>query len=152
MAKDFVKLSEVTKLEEVNDTASVLVEMNGEIYRTPKTQVGGANVGGIKTVIIQDNYYSEAVTGVLTPSPKVADAETYACINMTFEEAYEALINGEPLAVLGMFGYEPYCPHIVYGAVQFQESEQINFEFSGYNVYVNLRWTTDGLERYWNES
>lgn len=42
MAKDFVKLSEVTKLEEVNDTASVLVEENGEIYRVPKTQVGGS--------------------------------------------------------------------------------------------------------------
>lgn len=42
MAKDFVKLSEVAVLEEVQDTASVLVEQNGEIYRAPKTQVGGS--------------------------------------------------------------------------------------------------------------
>ena len=42
MARDFVKLSEVTVLEKVSDTASVLVEQNGEIYRAPKTQVGGA--------------------------------------------------------------------------------------------------------------
>ena len=58
MAKDFVKLSEVTVLEEVSDTASVLVEQNGEIYRAPKTQVGGA--GGVKTAIIRDSKYLNA--------------------------------------------------------------------------------------------
>jgi hypothetical protein len=50
MAKDFVKLSEVTVLEEISDTASVLVEQNGEIYRAPKTQVGGA--GGTQGMIV----------------------------------------------------------------------------------------------------
>ena len=54
MAKDFVKLSEVTKLEEVADTASVLVEQNGEIYRTPKTQVGGS-----KGMIVKLTAYKE---------------------------------------------------------------------------------------------
>lgn len=99
MARDFVKLSEVTVLEEVSDTASVLVEQNGEIYRAPKTQVGGA--GGIKTAIIRDSGYLNAITGVSTmrePTPKI----TYECVNMTFEEAYETMSNGEPLMVVGM--------------------------------------------------
>lgn len=50
MAKDFVKLSEVTVLEEVSDTASVLVEQNGEIYRVPKTLLGGGAQGMIITL------------------------------------------------------------------------------------------------------
>lgn len=55
MAKDFVKLSEVTKLEEVNDTASVLVEENGEIYRVPKTQVGGSKGMIVKLTAYREN-------------------------------------------------------------------------------------------------
>ena len=99
MAKDFVKLSEVTVLEEVTDNASVLVEQNGEIYRAPKTQVGGA--GGVKTAIIRDSGYLNAIAGLSTMisgAPKY----TYKCINMTFEEAYETMLNGEPLMVVGM--------------------------------------------------
>ena len=98
MAKDFVKLSEVTVLEEVSDTASVLVEQNGEIYRAPKTQVGGA--GGIKTAIIRDSGYLNAIEGM--KQSRAAMMTTYECLNMTFEEAYETMANGEPLSVVGM--------------------------------------------------
>lgn len=99
MAKDFVKLSEVTVLEEVSDTASVLVEQNGEIYRAPKTQVGGA--GGIKTAIIRDSGYLNAIAGVSTMAG-AAPAVTYECLNMTFEEAYQTMANGEPLQAVMM--------------------------------------------------
>lgn len=40
MAIEFKKLSEVDTLEEVAETAYVLIEENGEIYRVPKTAVG----------------------------------------------------------------------------------------------------------------
>ena len=39
---NFQKLSEVIVIEEVKDEAMVLVEENGEIYRAPKTSVGGS--------------------------------------------------------------------------------------------------------------
>ena len=42
MATEFKKLSEVTVIEESTDNAHVLIEENGEIYRVPKTAVGGA--------------------------------------------------------------------------------------------------------------
>ena len=103
MARDFVKLSEVTVLEKVSDTASVLVEQNGEIYRVPKTQVGGA--GGIKTAIIRDNRYLNAIAGVSTMADG-GPAVTYECLNMTFEEAYETMANGEPLMAVGMLTTE----------------------------------------------
>ena len=100
MATEFKKLSEVTTLEEAAETAHVLIEENGEIYRVPKTAVGG-NVGGIKTAIIRDSGYLNVIAGVST---MVAGAPvyTYECINMTFEEAYETMAKGEPLNVVGM--------------------------------------------------
>ena len=101
MATEFKKLSEVTTLEEAAETAHVLIEENGEIYRVPKTAVGGGNVGGIKTAIIRDSRYLNAIAGVSTMASETP-AYTYECINMTFEEAYETMVNGEPLNVIGM--------------------------------------------------
>lgn len=101
MATEFKKLSEVTTLEEAAETAHVLIEENGEIYRVPKTAVGGGNVGGIKTAIIRDSGYSNAIAELSTMT--AADpAVTYECINMTFEEAYETMAKGEPLNIVGM--------------------------------------------------
>ena len=42
MAIEFKKLSEVATLEEAAETAYVLIEEDGEIYRVPKTTVGGS--------------------------------------------------------------------------------------------------------------
>ena len=101
MATEFKKLSEVTTLEEAAETAHVLIEENGEIYRVPKTAVGGGNVGGIKTAIIRDSRYLNAIAGVSTME-SAAPVVTYECINMTFEESYETMAKGEPLNVVGM--------------------------------------------------
>lgn len=51
MARDFKKLSEVTVLEEAAETAYVFIEVNGEIYRVPKTAVGGA--GGAQGMVVE---------------------------------------------------------------------------------------------------
>jgi hypothetical protein len=149
MAKDFVKLSEVTMLEEVTDNASVLVEMDGEIYRAPKTQVGGA---GIKTAIIRDSGYLNAIAGVSTMVG--LPAYTYECLNMTFEEAYETMANGEPLAVMGMLTLD-YTPLNIYGGVMFvgkmiNDTPCIGVEFSGVMngspvTAARLYWTANGL-------
>ena len=50
MATEFKKLSEVTALEEVAETAYVLIEENGEIYRVPKSLVGGGAKGMVVTL------------------------------------------------------------------------------------------------------
>jgi hypothetical protein len=55
MATEFKKLSEVTALEEVAETAYVLIEENGEIYRVPKSLVGG----GAKGMIVKLTAYKE---------------------------------------------------------------------------------------------
>lgn len=51
MATEFKKLSEVDILEEAAETAYVLIEENGEIYRVPKTAVGGA--GGAQGMVVE---------------------------------------------------------------------------------------------------
>ena len=51
MATEFKKLSEVTALEEAAETACVLIEENGEIYRVPKTALGGA--GSAQGMIVE---------------------------------------------------------------------------------------------------
>ena len=50
MAYEFKKLSEVEKIEELNDSASVLVEDGGEVKRVAKDKVGGGS-GGYDMVI-----------------------------------------------------------------------------------------------------
>ena len=96
MSYEFKKLSEVEALTEVPEGAKVLAEANGQIVRVPGSGLGGS--GGIKTAIIKSSDYDQALTGVQTfdsadPEPVI----TYSCINMTFEEAYDALANGEPM-------------------------------------------------------
>ena len=144
MAKDFVKLSEVTVLEEVMDTASVLVEQNGEIYRAPKTQVGGA--GGIKTAIIRDSGYLNAIEGM--KQSRAAMMTTYECLNMTFEEAYETMANGEPLMAIGMLSAEGAMN--LQGLVSFFGTAFgvpciiITFTLMS-EILATLFWTADGL-------
>ena len=147
MATEFKKLSEVTMLEEAAETAHVRSEENGEIYRVPKTAVGGGNVGGIKTAIIRDSRYLNAIAGASTMI-SVAPAVTYECINMTFEEAYETMAKGEPLNVVGMLtmGRAPInmqgLPGFLGTAVFGVPCIDVAFEHSsGFELY----WTADGL-------
>ena len=143
MATEFKKLSEVTTLEEAAETAHVLIEENGEIYRVPKTAVGGAG-GGIKTAIIRDSRYLNAIAGVST-MVSAAPAVTYECINMTFEEAYETMAKGEPLNVVGMLTTGRGLTNIQ-GIVGFVGTAVfgvpcIVVEFTS----LTLFWTADGL-------
>ena len=141
MATEFKKLSEVTTLEEAAETAHVLVEDNGEIYRVPKTAVGGA---GIKTAIIRDSGYLNTLAEISTMAAS-APEYTYECINMTFEEAYETMANGEPLNAVGMFTSEGAMN--MQGIVVFLGTAMgtpcigMLFDFASIELY----WTADGL-------
>lgn len=145
MARDFKKLSEVTMLEEAAETAYVLIEENGEIYRVPKTSVGGA--GGIKTAIIRDSGYLNAIAGLQTMAA-AAPEYTYECINMTFEEAYETMANGEPLSAIGMLTVDVATN--LQGEVMFAGTIigvpciVIMFILDSSTV-IRLYWTADGL-------
>ena len=147
MATEFKKLSEVTTLEEAAETAHVLIEENGEIYRVPKTAVGGGNVGGIKTAIIRDSGYLNAIAGVSTMKAG-SPAVIYECINMTFEEAYETMAKGEPLNVVGMLTNPDALATNMQGSVLFAGTASFDVPclvvIFG-NQSIVLYWTADGL-------
>lgn len=110
---EFTRLSDVTLVEETIDTANVLIEENGEIKRVPKTEVGGT---GFPTAIIKSSDYDEGITAMLNPAEPssvktadFADEVTFSCTNMTFEEAYEIMSNGEILNVIFMLYLETPC-------------------------------------------
>lgn len=100
MALEFKKLSEVTLTEKAVDTANVLIEENGEIKRVPKTEVGGS---GSAAIIIKDTEYDNAMSGVSTlMAPPSGPSTTYECVNATFEDIWNAVVNREAINVVGM--------------------------------------------------
>lgn len=143
MSYEFKRLSDVEALPEVPEGATVLAEVNGAIKRIPGEGLGGA---GIKTAIIKDSGYDNILSGVMSAAA-AAPEYTYECINMTFDEAYATIANGEPLAVFGMLTSEG--PVNTYGMVMFCGMAIgvpcIMVEF--YNDFVSapLYWTSNGL-------
>ena len=142
MSYVFKKLSEVEALTEVPEGAKVLAEVGGVIRRVPGSGLGGS--GGIKTAIIKSSDYDQALTGVQT----FGSAEpviTYSCINMTFEEAYDALANGEPMTALLMNVQNSYIFNehfaVVFLGMSINNVPCIAIESSPKPLY----WTSDGF-------
>lgn len=150
MAYEFQKLSEVEALAEVPEGANALIEVNGDIKRVPGSGLGGAT--GIKTAIIKDSEYDNVVAGMLnpaTPRGAAGAALAYECLNMTFEEAYETIANGEPLSVFGMLTVNN-SPVNSYGMAMFAGiattgSPLIVLAFALGTVDISLFWTADSI-------
>lgn len=150
---EFTRLSDVTLVEETIDTANVLIEENGEIKRVPKTEVGGT---GFPTAIIKSSDYDEAITAMLNPAEPssvktadFADEVTFSCTNMTFEEAYEIMSNGEVLNVIFMLSFERACN--IQGAATFLGIAEFGVPcISLVEIFDNIRlyWSTDGISTY----
>lgn len=147
MVYEFQKLSEVEALVEVPEGANALIEVNGDIKRVPGSGLGGAT--GIKTAIIKDSEYDNTIAGMLNPAtPSEATAAiviTYECLNMTFEEAYETMANGEPLqAVLMMSGEGAMNipATTIFAGMSFGVPCVAIFSFL---TQQSLYWTADGI-------
>lgn len=102
---EFKRLADVDVVETATDTANVLIEEDGSIKRVPKTEVGGA--GGVATAIIKSSDYINRLASMQTDSSSASTyltvAPTYTCDNMTFEEACQIILNGQPLTAYVMF-------------------------------------------------
>lgn len=138
----FKKLSDVEALAEVPEGANAFIEINGEIKKVPGEGLGGA--GGIKTAIIKSSDYDDALSFFATS--RAALPATYECINMTFEEAYGTMANGEPLNCVLMMP--------TMGCI----NEQCMCAFTGQSVFgvpcivigaryadMELFWTANGI-------
>lgn len=114
---------------------------DGTVNRVSAANVGGS--GGIKTAIIKDSGYDNAIAGVQSAISSTPEY-TYECINMTFEEAYQLMASGDPLQVLGMVTVEGAA--CMTGVAVFVGTMLgvpcIGLEDIGSNT---LYWTADGL-------
>jgi hypothetical protein len=143
MAYNFKNLAEVELLNEVPEGCTALAEVDGVVKRVPSKGLGGA--GGIKTAIIKDSGYDNALAGLST----MASSEplyTFECINMTFEEAYQTMASGEPLVCFGMFTGDGAMN--MYGAAAFTGSAYFGVPciVLAFELFdLALFWTADGL-------
>lgn len=144
MSYEFRRLSDVEALTEVPAGANALIEVDGDIKRVPGSGLGGAT--GIKTAIIKDSEYDACLSYFSTMVS--GSTLTYECTNMTFEEAYETMSNGEPLSVFGMFSGESATN--IYGSAAFLGTSMgvqcimLVFMFST-DYSLMLFWTADGI-------
>lgn len=142
MAYNFKKLGEVEALTNVPEGANALIEVGGDVKRVPGDGLGG----GIKTAIIKDSTYDNAIAGVQTmamATPKI----TYECINMTFEEAYETMAMGKPLSCMLMAALDGgfnISGTTIFADVLLGEP-CIAFLFTFSSTTINLYWTSEGF-------
>ncbi len=157
---EFKRLSDVTLVDKAQETANVLIEENGEIKRIAKTQVGGT---GFPTAIIKSSDYnyiigemqvfpvSENVEVVSEKSEvetkDLAPYEIFECINMTFEEAYETLCNGEILDTIFMYNNND-IPTINHGMVALIPIGMFGEPAIGLIIHDSVQpllWTVNGI-------
>ena len=81
---------------DTNDAASGKINVDSRGMLTP---------GGVKTAIIRSSSYDHRNS-----------SNPYTCTNMTFEEAYQTMMNADPLGVFGMFVIED-MPVNMYGTI-----------------------------------
>lgn len=152
MNYEFKKLADVEALPEVPEVATVFAEVNGEVKRIPSSGLGGV----VKTAIIKDSRYDDAIATMMNPgSPGLLDAVepevtvTLSCLNMTFEEAYETMANGEPLDAKAMVVFNspmviPAQAITFVGIAAFGVPAIVFYALiDGMNF--NLFWTADGI-------
>lgn len=143
MSYNFKNLADVELLEEVPEGCTAFAEVDGVVKRVPSKGLGGE--GGIKTAIIKDSEYDNALAGLSTAGA-AGPRLTYECTNMTFEEAYQTMASGEPLVCIGMLSRDGAVN--MYGNAYFTGSAVFNVPCIVLAfIYANLRlfWTADSL-------
>lgn len=90
MAYNFKKLSEVDKVEEITDTTSVYVEVNGETKRVAKDKVGGASGLIVDLGITTDNTNGVSTAGMAGPT----SSYKITGLGQNYDFIYEALLKG----------------------------------------------------------
>lgn len=97
---NYKKLTDVEVMEEVSENTMALVEENGKLKKVPcGAGFGGGN--GVATAIIRGDIYMNMLSQ--TAPLDGMDFEDYTCDNMTFKEAKDIILAGEPLDVIMMY-------------------------------------------------
>lgn len=106
---DYNNLANAEVIEQVSENSMALVNDGGVIKQV---SCGAGFGGGVKTAIVKSRYYMNSLPSS-SPRESILQDE-YICENMTFEEARNIILSGEPLDVImmGTDGWdEPYIVH-----------------------------------------
>lgn len=143
----YKKFSELPEITEASENTKVPVLDGNEMKLLNGAKLGGD--AGIKTAIIKDSNYDNALASGAMPVDIDPTPTTYTCLNMTFEEAYEIVAGGEPMMAVGMLSVDSAM--IVQGVLGLIPTGTfgvpciiIMFSIMS-NMIVQLFWTADGL-------
>ena len=137
----FTSIVETEVLTEVPDGATVLVESDGKIKRVLNDRLGGV----IKTATIKSNSYDLVLNGETIPDNFEYE---YECIDMTFEQAWNAFESGKILnfnyfVTISETAIPGCCSH-----AEFVQYKEVGVKFIRINLCNDGRdlwWTSDGL-------
>lgn len=142
---EFKRLADVEALTEIPEGANAFVEVDGEIKRVPGEGLGGA--GGFKTAVIKSSDYDETLAYLSggNGGRTALDVPTFSCVNMTFNEAYTTLENGEVLKAIFMAVEEgPTIFDLIVSFMGTYAGEPCIYLFHPL-MQVNLYWTANGF-------
>lgn len=144
------KMKDAEVLEEIPEGATALVNDGGKL----KQVACGAFGVGVATAIVKGRYYMNHLTGIVPIEQESQDE--YFCENMTFEEAKNIILSGEPLDVI-MMGIDAWgeCyivhPHICASSINYNTPCIELWAEHIYNAsiedYTDMRtyWTANGF-------
>lgn len=146
------KMKDAEVLEEIPESAKVLVNDGGKLKQVACEKMGGS--AGVATAIVKGMHYMNYLTGVA--SVQAPSQDEYTCENMTFEEARNIILSGEPLDVImmGLDRQQEYYivhPHICVTYINGNVPCIMLWAEHIYNAsiedYTDMRtyWTADGF-------
>lgn len=95
--------------------------------------------GGIRTAIIKSSLYDKVLAG----EDVELSAETFECINMTYEEAVGLMLSGEPLSIIVMKCHNSSQVRITSAFFDFSENL---FHFTIYSLDGKMyNWDNQGI-------
>lgn len=131
---NYKTLNDLPIMDGTNDNTYALVADGDSMKRVPGSMLGG---GGVKTAIFKSIDYDNALAGLQTAG---SSAPVLECINMTFEEAYETVMNGEPILGVAMAVIDgPTIQALNEVAII---TAEVGFQCL---VFTELFWTSAGL-------
>lgn len=144
MAIQYKTANQLPIMEEVTGNTYALVEENGTLKRVSGSSLGGSS---IKTAIIKSSAYDNAISD---PPEMNGETITYSCINMTFEEAHQAMANGEPLQAIIMLVADGICQCCQVTSVYLTDNPFKVPSIVINNAFANAEaqhyfWTADGI-------
>lgn len=92
---NYKKITDVEVMEGVTENSMALVNENGVLKQV--SCGAGFGGGGVKTAIIKQDGYDNALAGVAAAASNDTPEPSYTCTNMTFDEAVSVIMSGEPL-------------------------------------------------------